>query len=78
MTTEIKRGRRELTSNFPIRFVERIIYPTLLSNINNIIKFKYVTYSSQGSHIGQLDFCNWLEEMAVRRDNVISITLRQV
>ena len=23
------------------------------------IKIKYVAYSSQGSHTGQLDFCNW-------------------
>ena len=38
-------------------------------------KIKSVAYSSQGrSHSGQLDFCNWL---AARRDNVISITLRQ-
>jgi hypothetical protein len=37
---------------------------------------KSVAYSSQGSHIGQLDFCNdW--QMAVRRDYVINITLRQ-
>ena len=35
-----------------------------------------VAYSSQGSHTGQLDFCNW--KVAVRRDNVISITLRHV
>ena len=41
------------------------------------IKTKSVAYSSQGSHIGQLDFCNWLAD-AARRDNVISITLRQV
>ena len=33
---------------------------------------KYVT---QESNAGQLDFCNWLEP---RRDNLISITLRQV
>ena len=32
--------------------------------------------SSQGSRTGQLDFCNWLAD-AVRRDNVISIMLRQ-
>ena len=38
-------------------------------------KNKSVAYSSQGSHTGQLDFRNWL---AVRRDNVISVTLRQV
>ena len=40
-------------------------------------KIKSVAYSSQGSHTSQLDFCNWLAD-AVRRDNVISITLRQV
>ena len=39
------------------------------------LKIKSVAYSSQGSHSAQLDFCNWL---AARRDNVISITLRQV
>ena len=38
---------------------------------------KSVAYSSQESHIGQLDFAtDW--QMALRRDNVISITLRQV
>ena len=42
------------------------------------LKIKSVAYSSQGSHTGQLDFCNWLWQMPVRRDNVISITLRQV
>ena len=41
------------------------------------IKIKSVAYSSQGSHTGQLDFCNWLAD-GKRRDNVISITLRQV
>ena len=25
-------------------------------------KIKSVTYSSQGSHTGQLDFCNWLAD----------------
>ena len=38
-------------------------------------KIKPVAYSSQGSHTGELDFCNWL---AVQRDNVITITLREV
>ena len=38
-------------------------------------KVKSVAYSSQGNQTGQLDFCNWL---AVRRNNVINITLRQV
>ena len=37
---------------------------------------KSVAYSSQGSHTGQLYFCNC--QMAERRDNVISITLRQL
>ena len=27
---------------------------------NELLKIKFVTYSSQGSHTGQLDFCNWL------------------
>ena len=36
---------------------------------------KSVAYTSQGSHTGQQDF-DW--KMAVRRDNVISITLRQI
>ena len=33
-------------------------------NNNNTIKniIKYVAYSSQGSHTGQLDFCNWLAD----------------
>ena len=39
-------------------------------------KIKYVAYSSQETDTGQLDSCNW--QMAVRRDDVISITLRQV
>ena len=26
------------------------------------IKIKSVAYSSQGSHTGQLDFCNWLAD----------------
>ena len=36
---------------------------------------KSVAYSSQGSHTGQLDFCNWL---AAQRDNVISVMLRHL
>ena len=40
------------------------------------LKIKSVAYSSEGSYIGQLDFWKW--QIAVRRDNVISITLRQV
>ena len=40
------------------------------------LKIKSVAYSSQGSHTGQLDSAtDW--QMAVRLDNVISITLRQ-
>ena len=27
-----------------------------------IKKVKFVAYSSQGSHTGQLDFCNWLAD----------------
>ena len=27
--------------------------------LENLKKIKSVTYSSQGSHAGQLDFCNW-------------------
>ena len=41
------------------------------------LKIKSVAYSSQGSHIGQLDFCNWLADDSTQ-ENVISITLRQV
>ena len=26
------------------------------------LKIKSVAYSSQGSHTGQLDFCNWLAD----------------
>ena len=36
-----------------------------------------MTFGSKGSHTGQLDFCNSLTE-TVWRDNVISITLRQI
>ena len=39
-------------------------------------KKKIVAYSSQGSHTGQLLQTDW--QMAVRRENVIRITLRQV
>ena len=28
----------------------------------NLLKVKSVAYSSQGSHTGQLDFCNWLAD----------------
>ena len=38
-------------------------------------EIKYVANSFQGSHTGQLHFRNW--QMAVRRDNVISITHHQ-
>ena len=42
-----------------------------------IIIIKYVAYSSQGSYTGQLDFAtDW--QILVRRDCLISITLRQV
>ena len=39
-----------------------------------LLKIKSVGYSSQGTNTGQLD--RW--QMAARRHNVISITLRQV
>ena len=42
---------------------------------HEIKKINLWLYSSQGSHTGQLNLCNLL---AVRRDNVISITLRQI
>ena len=41
------------------------------------IFFKSVAYSYQGSLTCQLEFCNWLADSS-RRDNVISIKLRQV
>ena len=47
----------------------------ILTTLLLSLKIKSVAYSSQGNHTGQLDFCNWL---AVRRDNVINMTLRQV
>ena len=36
----------------------------VLLNVCKDIKFKIksVAYSSQGSHTGQLDFCNWLAD----------------
>ena len=34
-----------------------------------------MAYSSQGSHTGQLDFCNWLADGSTT-DNVINIKLR--
>ena len=48
----------------------------VLLYVQYIKKIKSVAYSSEGNHTGQLDFCDW--QIAVRRDNVISITLRQV
>jgi len=37
---------------------------TELANYNNlkIKKIKSLAFSSQGSHTGQLDFCNWLTD----------------
>ena len=32
------------------------------NNNNKIKKIKSVAYSSQRSHTGQLDFCNWLAD----------------
>ena len=29
------------------------------------LKIKFVAYSSQGSHTGQLDFCNWLADCSM-------------
>jgi len=42
-----------------------------------LLNIKSVAYSSQGSLTGQLDSATD-RQMAARRDNVISITLRQV
>ena len=45
--------------------------------VNNWNKNKSLIFMSQWSHTGKLDFrTDW--QMAVRRDNVISITLREV
>ena len=42
-----------------------------------LAQIKSAAYSSQGSYAGELDSAiDW--QMAVRRNNVISITLRQV
>ena len=38
---------------------------SIFSDIENRIKKQYVTYSSQGSHTGQLDFCRWLADGGV-------------
>ena len=34
----------------------------LLRDRQDKLKIKSVAYSSQGSHTGQLDFCNWLAD----------------
>ena len=34
----------------------------IMINNNNNFKIKSVAYSFQVSHIGQLDFCNWLAD----------------
>ena len=52
-------------------------WKTVINTILKILKIKSLAYSLQGSHTGQLGFCtDW--QMAARRGNVISITLRQV
>ena len=33
---------------------------TTVENKGKKIQIKSVAYSSQGSHVSQLDFCNWL------------------
>ena len=33
-----------------------------IGNYNTSVKIKSVAYSSQESHTGQLDFCNWLAD----------------
>ena len=41
-------------------------------------KIKSVAYSSQGSHTGQLDFCNWLaswQEYQSKNDDIIIIII---
>ena len=40
-------------------------------------QIKSVADSSQGSHTGQLDFCNWLADGKMT-DNMISIMFRQI
>ena len=37
---------------------------------------KSMAYSSQGSHTGQLDFCNWLVDDSTIREIWLAITLR--
>ena len=41
------------------------------------LKIKYLVFSSQESHTGQLDLATDLQ-MAAQRDNAIGITLREV
>ena len=41
------------------------------------LKIKYLAFSSQESHTGQLDLATQLK-MAAQRDNAIGITLREV
>ena len=38
------------------------VIPWIVFEITLIKKIKSVAYSSQGSHTGQLDFCNWLAD----------------
>ena len=34
--------------------------------MENVLKMKSVTYRFQGSHTGQLDFCNWLADRIMK------------
>jgi hypothetical protein len=52
-------------------------FPMAPQSLIPIKQLKSVAYSSQGSHVGQLiSATDW--QMAARRENVVSITLRQV
>ena len=62
----------DLEVNVLVLFTIQLVYKLILKII------KYVAYSSQGNHTGQLDIHNTDWQMAVRRDNLISITLRQI
>ena len=57
-----------LRADMPMKYIPKL---------ETIKKIKSMAYSSRGSHTGHLDSAtDW--QMAVRRDNVISITVRQV
>ena len=55
MEKENKTLGTEGCENFDSLYINKII-------IIIILKIKSVVYSSQGSHTGQLDFCNWLAD----------------